>query len=183
MKNLFEKLFLLQGTNYAEICPQDGKSMFIGKVRYLSNDHYDPALFWVDDYEKEDLVKLGDVTLNPGFLDEKWATGIISFFKLNDTKRRSLSIRIELTDRVGEISFGPIKQVLLQTHSVIVDEKLSQFVSEGDELWWNFITSYFLDVIMLPYDTIEEIPISSVDIGPIGEVWNDLMVSSLNMKN
>ena len=181
MKDLFENLFLLKDTRYAEVMPSEGSIFFVGKVRYLNAGNYDPLCFWVDDFDTDEISELGHLQLNPGYLAEEWECGRVSFFKPKDILRSFVCVRVELTSRTGEVSFGPIKQVILQTHKVVFDEEKGDFVQEGDYKWWNFVINYLQDVIMLPYDSLEHSPIEQINIGPIGEVWDDIFKSSFDI--
>lgn len=181
MKKLFENLFLLKGTRYAEVMPSEGSIFLVGKVRYLNSEVYDPSCFWVDDFDLEDVSVLGHIQLNPGYLDEQWRSGVVSFFTPKESLRSAICVRLELTNREGEVSLGPIKQVVLQTHRVILDQENKKFVQEGDHKWWNFVINYLRDVIMLPYDSLEDSPIEQINIGPIGEVWSDMFKSSFSI--
>lgn len=181
MKNLFENLFLLKGTRYYEVMPSEGSIIFTGKVRYLNIECYDPTCFWVDDYDLNEITLFGHIKINPGYLDEEWSFGRVSYFKSNDVLRSFVCVRIELTNRNGEVSLSPIKQVILQTHKVVFDKEDYNFVQDGDHKWWNFVVNYLMDVIMLPYDSLEDSPIEQINIGPIGDAWDDLFKSSFSI--
>lgn len=181
MKLLFEKLFLLKNTPYEEICPKTASNIFIGKIQYLNRDNYDEALFWVDDFKMEEIVHFGSIELNSMFLAESQAKGQIQFYKVKDAIPSRIAIQIEIESSQGKIDRGPIKQVILQSHRAEIEDESIDIIGQGDELWWNFITSYLLDVISLPYDNLEELPIGKINIGPIGDTWELVFLNTIGI--
>ena len=181
MKELFEKLFLLKGTRYYDVKPEGASNMFVGRIMYLNKSNYDDSNFWNDDHQLSDMVKIGDIGLNAELLNVDYLEGLVHVYKLNSPLRKAVCVRIEMVDNQGESAFGPIKQIILQTSAVQMNEGESILVNEGSEFWLNLITTYLLDVVVLPFETIEELPIDAVNIGPIKECWRDIFSSIINM--
>lgn len=172
MKNVFEKVFLLKGSNYCDMLESGLTGFFIGKIKVLSWDKYDPMLYEIDDYNLTECDLLGNIFLKASFGPSHCIESGFEFFSAKFPNR--IFVRSICKTEDSKIEYGPLKQIILQTHETVMPEGLP-FEVAGDHKWWNILTSYFKDLLLLPYDSEDDSPFCLVNIGPLSQDWDQVI--------